>query len=55
MRQSDNQSILVRLLTLSTFYRSNLGELLGAAGVMIFSEVVPTPLPWLRLDALFLK
>jgi hypothetical protein len=35
--------------------RSNFGELLGAASVMVFGETTPTPLPWLRLDALSLK
>ena len=39
----------------ATLASSNLGELLGAAGVILFSEVIPTPMPWLRLDALFLK
>jgi hypothetical protein len=34
---------------------SNFGELLGALSVMIFSNAVPTPMPWLRLDALLLK
>ena len=31
---------------------SNLGELLGALFVLFFTNLVHTPLPWLRLDAL---
>jgi len=34
---------------------SNLGELLGAFTVFILSDFVPTPLLWLRLDALLLN
>ncbi|SPO37524.1 uncharacterized protein PSFLO_02999 [Pseudozyma flocculosa] len=34
---------------------SNFGELLGALSVLIFSRVIPTPMPFLRLDALFLN
>jgi MFS family permease len=34
---------------------SNLGELLGALCVMIFTNAIPTPLPWLRLDGLSLQ
>ena len=33
---------------------SNFGELLGAIAVFLFSNVVKTPIPWLRLDALML-
>ncbi len=33
---------------------SNLGELLGAAFVFMFTNLVHTPIPWLRLDALAL-
>ncbi|KAL9932634.1 hypothetical protein V8E36_008333 [Tilletia maclaganii] len=33
---------------------SNFGELLGALSVMFFTNAVPTPMPWLRLDALSL-
>jgi len=33
---------------------SNFGELCGAAFVFLFTNVVQTPLPWLRLDALAL-
>ncbi|KAE8229774.1 hypothetical protein CF326_g5248 [Tilletia indica] len=33
---------------------SNFGELLGALSVMIFTNAVPTPMPWLRLDAVLL-
>lgn len=33
---------------------SNFGELLGALTVMCFTTQVPTPMPWLRLDALLL-
>lgn len=33
---------------------SNMGELLGALTVFLFTDVVKTPLPWLRLDALML-
>ncbi|KAK0549377.1 hypothetical protein OC845_003179 [Tilletia horrida] len=33
---------------------SNAGELLGALSVMLFTNAVPTPMPWLRLDALAL-
>jgi hypothetical protein len=33
---------------------SNLGELFGAAFVFIFTNLVPTPIPWLRLDAIML-
>jgi hypothetical protein len=34
---------------------SNFGELLGALSVALFTNVVPTPLPWLRLDAVALQ
>jgi hypothetical protein len=34
---------------------SNFGELLGALTVFLMSNRVPTPLPWLRLDALALN
>ncbi|KAH6912104.1 hypothetical protein BKA70DRAFT_1422830 [Coprinopsis sp. MPI-PUGE-AT-0042] len=34
---------------------SNFGELIGALAVLILSDRVPTPLPWLRLDALALN
>ncbi|KAJ3514270.1 hypothetical protein NLJ89_g2469 [Agrocybe chaxingu] len=34
---------------------SNFGELLGAVAVLVLSDVVTTPLPWLRLDALALN
>lgn len=33
---------------------SNIGELVGALTVFIFGNLVPTPIPWLRLDALLL-
>ncbi|KAL2127591.1 hypothetical protein VTI74DRAFT_10446 [Chaetomium olivicolor] len=33
---------------------SNLGELLGAFSVLLFTNAVQTPMPWLRLDALML-
>lgn len=33
---------------------SNFGELLGALFILVFSNLVETPLPWLRLDALTL-
>ncbi|KAI5795000.1 hypothetical protein EDC01DRAFT_745314 [Geopyxis carbonaria] len=33
---------------------SNFGELLGAAFVFLFTNVVTTPIPWLRLDAALL-
>lgn len=33
---------------------SNLGELLGAAGVFVLGNSIPTPLPFLRMDALML-
>ena len=33
---------------------SNLGELLGAAFVFLFTNLVSTPIPWIRLDALML-
>ncbi|KIW86760.1 uncharacterized protein Z519_12673 [Cladophialophora bantiana CBS 173.52] len=33
---------------------SNLGELFGAGFVFLFTNVVKTPIPWLRLDALLL-
>ena len=33
---------------------SNLGELIGALFVPLFTDVIPTPMPWLRLDALSL-
>ncbi|KAK4139570.1 major facilitator superfamily domain-containing protein [Dichotomopilus funicola] len=33
---------------------SNLGELLGAFSVLLFTDAVQTPMPWLRLDALML-
>jgi len=34
---------------------SNFGELLGALSVFLLSDVVTTPIPWLRLDALALN
>ncbi|PWY99501.1 hypothetical protein BCV70DRAFT_119590 [Testicularia cyperi] len=34
---------------------SNFGELLGALSVMVFTTLVPTPMPWLRLDAALLN
>lgn len=34
--------------------RSNFGELLGALFVFLFTNVVTTPVPWLRLDCLML-
>lgn len=34
---------------------SNFGELIGALAVLLLSDRVPTPLPWLRLDALALN
>ncbi|KAJ2919630.1 hypothetical protein MD484_g853, partial [Candolleomyces efflorescens] len=34
---------------------SNFGELLGALAVLVLSDYVPTPLPWLRFDALALN
>jgi MFS family permease len=33
---------------------SNFGELLGALFVFLFTNLIPTPIPWLRLDALLL-
>jgi hypothetical protein len=33
---------------------SNLGELLGALGVLVFTTQIPTPLPWVRYDAIAL-
>lgn len=33
---------------------SNFGELLGAAFVFFFTNLIQTPMPWLRLDALML-
>ncbi|KAE8395185.1 hypothetical protein BDV23DRAFT_168792 [Aspergillus alliaceus] len=33
---------------------SNLGELLGALFVILFTNLVTTPMPWLRLDAIML-
>lgn len=33
---------------------SNLGELLGAAFVFLFTNLVTTPIPWIRLDAVML-
>lgn len=33
---------------------SNLGELLGALSVLLFTNAVQTPMPWLRLDAVML-
>ncbi|KAK1621762.1 hypothetical protein BDP81DRAFT_466575 [Colletotrichum phormii] len=33
---------------------SNFGELLGALFVFLFTNVIKTPIPWLRLDALML-
>jgi flagellar biosynthesis protein FliQ len=33
---------------------SNFGELLGALFVFLFTQVVKTPIPWLRLDSLML-
>ncbi|KAJ2921518.1 hypothetical protein H1R20_g15572, partial [Candolleomyces eurysporus] len=34
---------------------SNFGELLGALAVLLLSDYVPTPLPWLRFDAVALN
>jgi hypothetical protein len=34
---------------------SNFGELLGAVAVLVLSDIVTTPVPWLRLDALMLN
>jgi len=34
---------------------SNFGELLGALSVFLLSDVVTTPIPWLRIDALALN
>ncbi|KAH7100169.1 hypothetical protein BKA62DRAFT_706967 [Auriculariales sp. MPI-PUGE-AT-0066] len=34
---------------------SNLGELLGASTVFMLANTVPTPIPWLRLDAIMLN
>ncbi|KAK4050724.1 hypothetical protein OIO90_004946 [Microbotryomycetes sp. JL221] len=34
---------------------SNFGELLGALSVFLLNDYIPTPLPWLRLDALALN
>jgi hypothetical protein len=33
---------------------SNLGELLGATFVFLFTNMVPTPIPWIRVDAIML-
>lgn len=33
---------------------SNLGELLGALAVLLLTDTIHTPMPWLRLDALML-
>lgn len=33
---------------------SNFGELLGAISVFFLNDAIPTPIPWLRLDALLL-
>ena len=33
---------------------SNLGELLGACFVFVFTNLIHTPMPWLRLDALMI-
>jgi len=49
-----------RVLTISAWSQimvgmSNLGELLGAVTVFILSDVVPTPVPWIRFDALMLN
>ena len=34
---------------------SNLGELVGAFCVLLLASTIPTPIPWLRLDALALN
>ncbi|KAK4050848.1 hypothetical protein OIV83_003270 [Microbotryomycetes sp. JL201] len=34
---------------------SNFGELLGAASVFVLNDHIPTPIPWLRFDALMLN
>ncbi|GAA5822424.1 hypothetical protein JCM11251_006334 [Rhodosporidiobolus azoricus] len=34
---------------------SNFGELLGALSVFLLNDYIPTPIPWLRLDALMLN
>jgi hypothetical protein len=33
---------------------SNLGELFGAGFVFVFTSLITTPMPWLRLDAIML-
>lgn len=33
---------------------SNLGELLGATAVLLMGNLLPTPIPWVRVDALLL-
>lgn len=33
---------------------SNLGELIGAASVFVLGDRIPTPIPWIRADALLL-
>lgn len=33
---------------------SNIGELIGALSVFLFGDMVPTPIPWLRLDSFLL-
>ena len=34
---------------------SNFGELLGALSVLLFAKSIPTPIPFLRLDAIALN
>jgi hypothetical protein len=34
---------------------SNFGELLGALSVFMLATKIPTPIPWLRMDALALN
>lgn len=52
-------AIATRYLGKSEWYQvmvagSNLGELMGALFVFLFTNLVRTPIPWLRIDALML-
>lgn len=52
-------AIATRYLGNSAWYQvmvagSNLGELMGALFVFLFTNLVRTPIPWLRIDALML-
>ena len=59
LENSISPIIATRYLGESGWYQvmvagSNLGELLGALFVFLFTNLITTPIPWLRMDALLL-